>query len=98
MDNIPLENKISSLKEKGNEAFAKKEYQNAINYYTNAIEMLTQSDKLLSDYSQDKDLEKLKILISNNENLLSCFNNRSQCFLNLERFQEAYLDAEKGKN
>ena len=86
---------MNSLKDKGNEAYSKNDFFTAINYYTEVINTLVDIDKPLSEQTVEE-LDIMKKLIANNDCLLSCFNNRSQCFLNCRQFCEAIDDADKG--
>jgi len=88
---------MNDLKEKGNDSFCDGDYSIAIDYYTKAINTVIPSDKPLSKQTE-QNLKELKSLILTNESLFKCFNNRSQCYLNLNRFQEAIDDASKGNS
>ena len=83
---------MNSLKEKGNEFFMKQDYSSAIQCYTQAIRLTNEKlDKKLIEQTNEE-LIYLISEIKTNECLLNCFNNRSQCFLNLGRLSEALDD------
>ena len=64
------------LREQGNQAFKKGNFQEAIDRYTEAINLLI--DGPASD-------------------LTKCYSNRSQCYINLNQYEEAIEDATRGK-
>jgi tetratricopeptide (TPR) repeat protein len=65
-----------NLREKGNQAFKQGKFQEAIDRYTEAINLLT-------------DLQVTE--------LTKCYSNRSQCYINLNQYEEAIEDATRGK-
>jgi len=65
-----------NLREKGNQAFKQGKFQEAIDRYTEAINLLT-------------DLQITE--------LTKCYSNRSQCYINLNQYEEAIEDATRGK-
>ena len=71
----------SDLREQGNQAFKQGQYQQAIDRYSEALNALT--DLSFSD-SIKGDLTK-------------CYSNRSQCYMNLNQYDEAIEDATRGK-
>lgn len=85
---------MNDLKEKGNDAFKQNHFRKAINYYTQAIDSVFESDKAL-DQQTEEELVSLQKLIKSNDVLQKCFNNRSQCHLKLGDYQEAIDDATK---
>jgi DnaJ family protein C protein 7 len=64
------------LREQGNQAFKQGKFQEAIDRYTEAINLLI-DDQI-------------------NE-LTKCYSNRSQCYINLNQYEEAIEDATRGK-
>lgn len=91
---------MDNLKEQGNIAFKQSKYNLAIQYYSQAIQGIsTELDKLKIDSTfasiDTEKLIELKQLIRSNDCLHKCLNNRSQCHLKLENFQEAVNDASK---
>ena len=85
---------MNDLREKGNEAFKQMQFKIASNYYTQAIDTVFEQDKPIEQLTED-DLANLQKLLKSNECLQKCFNNRSQCNLNLENYKEAADDASK---
>ncbi len=65
-----------NLREKGNQAFKQGKFQEAIDRYTEAINLLT-------------DIQITE--------LTKCYSNRSQCYINLNQYEEAIEDATRGK-
>jgi tetratricopeptide (TPR) repeat protein len=65
-----------NLREKGNQAFKQGKFQEAIDRYTEAINLLT-------------DIQVTE--------LTKCYSNRSQCYINLNQYEEAIEDATRGK-
>jgi len=71
----------NELREKGNQAFKQGQYQEAIDRYTDALNILTNLD--LND-SVKTDLTK-------------CYSNRSQCYINQGQYDDAIEDATRGR-
>jgi len=65
----------NELREKGNQAFKQGQYQEAIDRYTEAIQLLANNQT---------------------DELTKCLSNRSQCYLNLNQYEEAIDDATRG--
>ncbi len=70
-------NNPSELREQGNQAFKQGKFQEAIDRYTDALNILI--DTQLTD------------------ELTKCYSNRSQCYINLNQYEEAIEDATRGK-
>lgn len=70
------------LREQGNQAFKQGKFQEAIDRYTEALNALRE---LSSTESTRSDLTK-------------CYSNRSQCYINLNQYEEAIDDATRGKH
>ena len=85
---------MNDLKEKGNDAFKQNQFRKAVNYYTQAIDSVFESDKALEQQSEEE-LMSLQKLIKSNDVLQKCFNNRCQCYLKLGDYKEAVDDATK---
>ena len=75
-------NSSEQLREQGNQAFKQGKFQEAIDRYTDALDLLT--DQQLSDGIKNE--------------LTKCYSNRSQCYLNLNQYEEAIEDATRGKS
>jgi DnaJ family protein C protein 7 len=73
-------NNPSELREQGNQAFKQGKFLEAIDRYTEALSLLT-------------DLELTEII--KNE-LTKCYSNRSQCYINLNQYEDAIEDATRG--
>jgi tetratricopeptide (TPR) repeat protein len=67
----------SELKVLGNAEFSKRQYTNAIHYYTQAIEICQQPSRVQHDRLMSAAL----------------YSNRSLCYIELKRFNEALSDA-----
>lgn len=65
----------NELREQGNQAFKQGKYQEAIDRYTEAIQLLANNQT---------------------DELTKCLSNRSQCYLNLNQYEEAIDDATRG--
>lgn len=65
----------NKLREQGNQAFKQGKYQEAIDRYTEAIQLLANNQT---------------------DELTKCLSNRSQCYLNLNQYEEAIDDATRG--
>ena len=65
------------LREQGNQAFKQGQYQDAIDRYSEAL--ITLQDLSLSESIKNE--------------LTKCYSNRSQCYLNLNQYEEAIDDA-----
>ena len=74
-------NNPGDLREQGNEAFKQSKFQEAIDRYTDALNAL--NDLQLTE-------------ITKNE-LTKCYSNRSQCYINLNQYEEAIEDATRGE-
>ena len=74
-------NNSNELREQGNLAFKKGHFQDAIDRYTDALNLL--NDLQLSD-TVKSDLTK-------------CYSNRSQCYINLNQYDDAIEDATRGR-
>ncbi len=75
-------NNSNELREQGNQAFKKGHFQEAIDHYTNAINILTE----------------LQISETIKNDLTKCYSNRSQCYINLGQYDDAIEDATRGRN
>jgi len=73
---------IEQLKSKGNNLFSELKFLEAIEFYTSAIELSNKIDE------EKKDNRKIAML----------FSNRSNCFLNINKNEEALVDAENAIN
>jgi tetratricopeptide (TPR) repeat protein len=74
-------NDFSALRERGNQAFKQGHFQEAIDRYTDALNILTTlqlSDTIKND-------------------LTKCYSNRSQCYINLNQYDDAIEDATRGR-
>lgn len=69
--------------DRGDEYFNAKKYNNALNYYTQAINTLP-------------DATDLDELLQTNDSFLRCFKNRSKCSLELKEYLECIDDADTG--
>jgi tetratricopeptide (TPR) repeat protein len=90
---------MEELKEKGNAAFKESRFREAMNLYTEAINMALGQDKLneeLSTIENTENLLKLKDTIKSNDVLHKCLNNRTQCYLKLGKYKKAIDDSSKG--
>jgi len=67
--------------DRGDEYFNAKKYNNALNYYTQAINTLS-------------DATDLDELLQTNDSFLRCFKNRSKCSLELKEYLECIDDAD----
>ncbi len=85
---------MNDLKEKGNDAFKQMQFKIASNYYTQAIDTVFETDKSFELHTEEE-LSNLQKLLKSNDCLQKCYNNRSQCNLNLGNFKEAADDATK---
>ncbi len=70
------------LREKGNQAFKQGQFQEAIDRYTDALNLLT----------------NLQLSETNKNDLTKCYSNRAQCYINLEQYDDAIEDATRGWN
>lgn len=75
----PMNSSARDLKDKGNDFFAKKEYQSAISEYTKAIDLLG---------------VEISTKENSNPVIHALFSNRSACYLQLGDFNSALRDAE----
>ena len=74
-------NTSSESREQGNQAFKQGHFQEAIDRYTDAIDSL----------------KHLQISDTIKNDLTKCFSNRSQCYINLEQYDDAIEDATRGR-
>jgi DnaJ family protein C protein 7 len=74
-------NNPQDLREQGNQAFKQGKFQEAIDRYTEALNALI--DLPLSETTRNE--------------LTKCYSNRSQCYINLNQYEEAIEDATRGK-
>jgi len=74
-------NNPQDLREQGNQAFKQGKFQEAIDRYTEALNALI--DLQLSETTRNE--------------LTKCYSNRSQCYINLNQYEEAIEDATRGK-
>lgn len=81
------------LRENGNAAFKTGQFKKASKLYSEAIEMIL--DRELKTINPDGDSPAFISLMKVNECLLKSYNNRTQCFLNMEKWQNAIDDATK---
>jgi tetratricopeptide (TPR) repeat protein len=66
--------------ERGNEYFSNSKYQKALNYYTQAINTISDADNL-------------EELFQTNESFHKCFANRAKCYLELKEYVNSLDDA-----
>jgi tetratricopeptide (TPR) repeat protein len=71
------------LREQGNQAFKQGQYQQAIDRYTDALNIL--QNLSVSDKTTKNHLTK-------------CFSNRAQCYINLGQYDDGITDATHGKH
>lgn len=72
---------MTTTREQGNQAFKQGNYSEAIDRYTEAINSLLE----------------LQLNESNKNDLTKCFSNRSQCYINLNQYEDAIEDATRGR-
>ena len=72
--------KPGELREQGNQAFKQGKYQEAIDRYTEALTILLELP--LSETAKN--------------DLTKCYSNRSQCYINLNQYEDAIEDATRG--
>ncbi|CAF0734157.1 unnamed protein product [Adineta ricciae] len=70
-------NNSNELREQGNQAFKQGQFQQAIDRYTDALDILN----------------KLQINEEIKNDITKCYSNRSQCYINLEQYDDAIEDA-----
>ena len=73
-------NNSNELREQGNQAFKQGQFQQAIDRYTDALDSLN----------------KLQINEEIKNDITKCYSNRSQCYINLEQYDDAIEDATRG--
>ena len=73
-------NNSNELREQGNQAFKQGQFQQAIDRYTDALDTLN----------------KLQINEEIKSDITKCYSNRSQCYINLEQYDDAIEDATRG--
>lgn len=71
----------TELREQGNQAFKQGKFQDAIDRYTEALNLLSESS----------------IIEGTKNEFTKCYSNRSQCYMNLNQYEEAIEDATRGK-
>ena len=71
----------SELREQGNQAFKQSKFQDAIDRYTEALNLLIE----------------LPITEGTKVELTKCYSNRAQCYINLNQYDEAIEDTTRGK-
>lgn len=81
-------------RESGNAAFKLGQFKKAIKYYTECIEIIQENN--LKTSQPDPESNEFIKLMKSNECLLKSYNNRTQCFINTEKWQHAIDDATKG--
>lgn len=72
---------MTEFREQGNQAFKQGKFQDAIDRYTEALNLLNESPITEGIRSE----------------LTKCYSNRSQCYINLNQYEEAIEDATRGK-
>ena len=77
---ITISNNSAELREQGNQAFKKGHFHEAIDRYTDALNILNNL--------------QLSEIIRND--LTKCYSNRSQCYINLGQYDDAIEDATRG--
>ncbi len=75
-------NDSGEFREQGNQAFKQGRFQEAIDRYTDALNILT----------------TLPLSETIKNDLTKCYSNRSQCYINLEQYEDAIEDATRGRN
>jgi DnaJ family protein C protein 7 len=75
-----ISNNPEDFREQGNQAFKQGKFQEAIDRYTDALNALI--DLQLSETIKNE--------------LTKCYSNRSQCYINLNQYEEAIEDATRG--
>lgn len=80
-------------RESGNTAFKLGQFKKAIKYYTECIEIIL--EKNLKSSQPDPESNEFIKLVKGNECLLKAYNNRTQCYINIEKWQYAVDDATK---
>ncbi len=81
------------LRESGNEAFKRGEFKKASNFYSEVIEKICEAN--LHTINPSSESQEFIRLMKANECLLKAYNNRTQCYLNLEKWASAVEDATK---
>lgn len=71
---------VQEFIERGNEYFSSNKYQKALNYYTQAINTISDADNL-------------EELFQTNESFHACFANRAKCYLELKEYVNSLDDA-----
>jgi DnaJ family protein C protein 7 len=74
-------NDPGEIREQGNQAFKQGKFSEAIDRYTEALNFFT--DLPVTEISKTE--------------LTKCYSNRSQCYINLNQYEEAIEDATRGK-
>ena len=72
---------MTEFREQGNQAFKQGKFQDAIDRYTEALNLLSEGS----------------IVEGTKSELTKCYSNRSQCYINLNQYEEAIEDATRGK-
>lgn len=71
------------LTERGDECFSRNEFNKALDYYTQAINTLPNT-------------ENIEDLLKEDQNLCKCFANRSKCNLEIKEYVDSMDDANTG--
>lgn len=83
----------NELREEGNSAFKLGQFKKASKLYSEAIEMILENN--FKTFDPDPESSELIKLVKENECLLKSYNNRTQCYLNMEKWKQASEDASK---
>lgn len=88
---------MEELKDKGNAAFKEARYKEAINYYSDAIQLGINSDQSIDDIDLEsiEQAARLRDAIRSNDCLHKCLNNRAQCYLKLGKNKKVLADANR---
>ena len=81
------------LRENGNTAFKNGQFKKACKLYSEAIELILEAS--LATLTPNTDSPEFISLMRSNECLLKAYNNRAQCFLNVEKWPSAVEDTTK---
>lgn len=83
----------TELRENGNAAYKNGEFKKASKFYSECIEMICEAN--LSTTNPSSECPEFIKLMKSNECLLKAYNNRTQCYLNTEKWKNAIEDATK---
>jgi tetratricopeptide (TPR) repeat protein len=83
----------NQLRENGNTAFKNGQFKKASKLYSEAIELILEAS--LATLTPNTDSPEFISLMRSNECLLKAYNNRAQCFLNVEKWPSAVDDTTK---